>query len=144
MRLNIKSLKSESEQSAHFVFNERLPSFVVSPCEVDCCYQLHRESDYILLSMHIKGELHIDCQRCLGRFAYHYDNHTTVALCSSEDVADRLMSDYECIVIDDAELDLDDVILDEIHLYAPQKHLDHAACDVEAIQHLNPKKLVHS
>ena len=125
MLLNLKP----SEQQLSLVLEQRLPLFIKAPCHVDCHYQLEKEKGYFLLRLRVSGLLTIVCQRCLSDFIYDYTNETVIALCESDDIANQLMSNYECSVISEGEVDLNDIILDELHLYAPQKHVDHRSCD---------------
>lgn len=132
MLLNLK----HSEQRQDILLEQRLPLFIKAPCQVDCAYQLQKEKGYYLLHMQVSGTLTIVCQRCLSDFTYDYANETVIALCDSDETAEKLMSDYECSVIVNGEVDLNHLILDELHLYAPQKHADLGHCDPLATNYL--------
>ena len=132
MLLNLKP----SEQRQRIVLDQRLPPFIQAPCQVDCHYRLQKEKGYFLLHMQVTGVFSIVCQRCLMDFSYDYSNATLLALCDSEETADKLMSAYECSMISNGEVDLNDLILDELYLYAPQRHTDHALCDPVATHYL--------
>ncbi|OGV40402.1 MAG: hypothetical protein A3F46_01600 [Legionellales bacterium RIFCSPHIGHO2_12_FULL_42_9] len=135
MLLNLKP----SERRQDILLEQRLPLFIKAPCSVDCHYQLHTEKGYFLLHMQVKGALTIVCQRCLSEFIHDYNNATVIALCLQEETAEKLMSDYECSVIINGEVELSDLILDELHLYAPQKHADVSHCCPLATNYLGIK-----
>src|SRR3990167_3467885 len=117
--------------------DERLPSFILSPCTIGYHYKFSKHADYYLLELTLQGEIHISCQRCLGDFKYPYKNKSIVAVCRSEDVAERLMASYDCIVSDTNEVDLSQIITDDIHLYCPEKHAEIYECDATACTYLN-------
>ena len=135
MLLNLKP----SEQRQDILLEQRLPVFIKVPCQVACHYQLQKEAGYFLLHMQVRGVLTIVCQRCLGEFIHDYSNATVIALCFLEETADKLMSAYECSVIENGEVDLNDLVLDELHLYAPQKHADVSHCCPLATNYLGIK-----
>lgn len=136
MLLNLKP----SEQRLSILLEQRLPLFIKAPCQVECHYQLQKEKGYFLLDMEVSGALTIVCQRCLAEFTHDYTNKTLIALCESDETADQLMSNYECSVISNGEVDLNDLILDELHLYAPQKHTELKHCDSLATNYLGIKE----
>ena len=136
MLLNLKILQSTDKQHYQVILEERLPLFLKSPCQIDCHYQLQQEKGYYLVHMQVSGVLTVLCQRCLGEFTQSYENKTVVALCDSDEIAAQLMSEYECIVAANGKVELDDLILDELHLYAPQKHSDKKNCDPFAMGYM--------
>lgn len=125
-------LKTASNQSAptrvQLKLTERLPSYIVSDCTLDCEYLVQQFSDYYLLKMDVSGMLAIHCQRCLGVFTYPYENHTELAICRDEVTAANLMEQYECIASSQNEIDLVSIVTDELHLYAPEKHAELIEC----------------
>lgn len=136
MLLNLKLLTTSQQQHHRVYLEERLPFFINTPCWVDCCYQVQKESRYTLLHMEISAELTVICQRCLSEFSVKHTNKTTLALCETESIANELMSDYECIVVSDGVVSLDDLIADDLHLYVPQKHEVVQDCDSVATTYL--------
>jgi uncharacterized protein len=125
-------LKTASNQSAptrvQLKLSERLPSFIVSDCTLDCEYLVQQFPDYYLLKLDVSGMLTIQCQRCMGVFIYPYDNHTVLAICRDEVTAENLMEQYECIASSENEVDLVSIVTDELHLYAPEKHAELIEC----------------
>lgn len=118
---------SPTIQHAEFRLSERLPPFIKAPCNVVCHFSFAREADYYLLHMEVDAELIITCQRCLSDFNYLYHNSVIIALCTSEAIADRIMTHYESVVLAPS-INLDDLIIDELFLYAPQKHESDKHC----------------
>ena len=136
MLLNLKIVNTIHEQQHRVVLTDRLPFFIEAPCEIACHYRLQQEKGYYLLFMEISGQLASVCQRCLARFVDTYTHSAIIALCDTEEIAANLMSEYECVVATNGKVDLDDLILDELHLSAPQKHLDPTQCDPLAMDYL--------
>ena len=110
---------------------ERKPARVNSPCELTCVFQVEARHDYYLLTLDVSGTLDITCQRCLAAFQQEYTNRTELAVCANDDVAEKLMASYECIVVKDYQVDLIDIVTDELHLFLPEKHPDFSGCDLE-------------
>jgi len=125
------SLKTASHQKAAVKLSERLPKRVHSPSELAYTAQVTDYNDYYLLSLDVEGTLTITCQRCLQAFQYEYGNHTQLAVCANDAVAEKLMEQFECIVAKDDEVDLDEILTDELHLFAPEKHVNSADCNSE-------------
>jgi uncharacterized protein len=107
---------------------ERLPHQIISDCSLVCEYVVSRYPDYYVLTLDVTGELPMQCQRCLGEFAQPYKNHTTLAICTNESTAEKLMESYECIVSPQLEVNLNEIVTDELHLYAPEKHEELIDC----------------
>lgn len=130
MLINLRSCTARDQSKLiEIELVERLPENIVTPCTVNCNYEVQSSSDYYLLSMQVKGLIQIECQRCLSTFSYNYDNQTTLAACSSEEMAEKLLSDYETVVAENNQVDLKELIIDELILNCPKKHLDINDCD---------------
>ena len=41
-------------------------------------YQVEAKEDLYIIYLHVEGELHIQCQRCLDEFNFPYDNKTVL------------------------------------------------------------------
>ena len=130
-------LKTYAKQASPYTcvsnLQERLPARVEGPCDITCTFHVAAASDHYLLNFEASGDVHIICQRCLGTFLHAYHNKTTLAICPNDEIAEQLMDSYECIV-GRGEIDLDDVLADDLHLFLPEKHLDYAQCDAEISQ----------
>jgi uncharacterized protein len=111
--------------------SERLPSCLCESAQVNCTFQVQSCTDFYLLSLSVKGDFTITCQRCLGNFKHALDYETQLAVCRREEMAESLMEQYDCIVSNNDQLDLLDVLTDELHLNLPEKHPDEMGCDVE-------------
>lgn len=110
---------------------ERKPARVSSPCELTCVFHVEDYKDYYVLTLDVSGLIEIACQRCLADFQLDYTHQTSLAVCSSDETAETLMTRYECIVVHDDQVDLMDIVTDELHLFLPEKHADFAQCDRE-------------
>lgn len=129
MIICLKKASNLSEPTrVQLTLSERLPSHIVSDCTLDCDYFVQRHPDYYLLKLHVAGMLSIQCQRCWDVFIYPYDNHTELAVCRDEDVAEKLMEQYECITSSRGDVDLAQIVTDELYLYAPEKHAELIEC----------------
>lgn len=109
--------------------SERLPMHIHLPCDLSCKFQVDAHHEYYLVTLNVTGTLELVCQRCVAGFQYEYSNQTQVAVCQAEDVAENLMTSYECIVSKSNEIDLTEILTDELHLFCPEKHLNTADCD---------------
>ena len=137
--LNLLDLAKQNQHSQTLIITERLPDFLPAPCTVTVLFQVEAKDDFYLINLHVKGELHIVCQRCLSEFVHPYDNQTVIAVCRSEERANQLLEQYECIVSSNCQVALDDLVSDELHLYVPQFHPDLNDCDSEIRQILEQK-----
>ncbi len=140
MNICLKTYAKQAGQQ-HVVVNvqKRLPERISSPCELTCDFHVEALTDYFLVTLEVRSELVITCQRCLGQFQHAYSNQTKLAVCSDDIMAERLMERFECIVAPDHEIDLTDVLADELYLFSPEKHPDYADCDREISQLISKK-----
>lgn len=123
MKLCLKTCSRHIEpQQADLTLSERLPVHIVSECHVHCDYLVKSFPAYYLLILNVSGVIPVCCQRCLGEYSLDYMNHTELAICRDDKTALKLMDEYECVVLDRFEIDLREIITDELHLYAPEKH----------------------
>ena len=55
-----------------------------------------------------------------------------------EELAETLMEEYECVVANHFNVNLEELIIDELHLYGPEKHMEGEPClDIETANHEN-------
>ena len=129
----IVCLKTRSKQleTSHVQLrlSERLPFQIVSDCMLSCNYAVRSYPDYFLLTLDVSGVLSTQCQRCLDVFESDYSNYTELAICRDEATAAKIMEDYECIVSNHHEIDLANIVTDELHLYASEKHAERVECN---------------
>lgn len=130
MRFNLQDLVKKAEKTVLEVkISDRLPSFISEPCTVSLSFSLKKQDDYYLLHLKTEAKLDISCQRCSHNFQIPYQNETELAICNNEARAETLLSLYECIVAENDQLSLEDIITDELYLYAPQFHPNAQDCD---------------
>ncbi len=123
MLINLKTCAAHrAPQIEKIELNTRLPSHIVPPCLVNCQFDVKAYADYYLMSLHVESMLVLICQRCLGEFTYHYTNQTVLAICKSDEIAAKMMGQFECIAADSNQIDLVELLTDELHLYTPQFH----------------------
>jgi uncharacterized protein len=137
--LHLQDLAKQEQHTKEITLKERLPQFVTVPCTLNVRYHVEAKDDYYLIHLHVEGALHLQCQRCLDEFDYHYDNNTLIAACKSDERAEELLEHYECIVSPTFQITLDDLIIDELHLYAPQFHPELTDCSSAITQFLTGK-----
>lgn len=130
----LKSLKNMAAQTdpiqVQLTVQERLPFFVQGNCELQCEFQVTKETDYYLLSSIVQGNVPIQCQSCLGEFNYAYHQQHDLAICSDDNSAEKVMSVMDCIVNTQDQLDLLAIVTDDLHLFCPQRHIDSKDCSV--------------
>ena len=135
MDICLKTYAKQNEpQRAVVNLHERLPERVVAPSELTCHFHVKSYDDYYLLTLDVTGDLTIACQRCLQVFQHDHCHQTVLAVCASDAMAESLMEHYECIVVDDEQVDLVAVLTDELYLFSPVKHANSVDCDVEINQ----------
>ncbi len=137
--LHVSELAKQGKQTKVIKIEERLPSFIISPCQLNVTYFTEAEDDFYLLHLNVVGNLNVICQRCTQQFCIPYKNETTIAVCRSDERAEQVLEQYECIVSSNWHVDLNELITDELHLYAPQFHPDISDCDSEINQFLAKK-----
>lgn len=137
--LYLQELAKHGLQSKEVSLSERLPSFILAPCTVAVTYQAEPKEDFYLISLNVSGELTIICQRCMNEFKLQYNNPTTIAVTRDDGRAEQLLEHYECIVSNNYQVNIDDLVVDELHLYAPQFHEETKDCSEEVNQFLNEK-----
>ncbi|QMT60483.1 DUF177 domain-containing protein [Legionella sp. PC997] len=133
--LHLQEMVKQGQQTKKVTLSERLPNFITSPCQLDTTYHVEAKEDFYLIHLHVKGDLLIQCQRCLDEFNFPYDNMTVVAVCRNDERAEQILEHYECIVSENLQVSLEDVLIDELHLYAPQFHprIDDCSSEINQI-----------
>ncbi len=140
MRINLKTSAARSEhQSLSIEIQDRLPEHLNSPCIINCSFEVKGFQNYYLVDLKSDSNLTVTCQRCLSDFSYPYSNQTELAVCNSEEIAEKMMDRYDCIVATN-EVDLEELLTDELYLFTPEFHLDHNYCDREMDSFINPER----
>lgn len=137
--LHLQEVVKQGQQIRTVILRDRLPNFLAAPCQLHVEYQVEAKEDLYIIYLHVEGELHIQCQRCLDEFNFPYDNKTVVAVCRNDERAEQVLEHYECIVSENLQVSLEDVLIDELHLYAPQFHSEISDCSSEINQFLTGK-----
>lgn len=136
--INIKSAALENNpQEIEITINERLPEVIMNPVIAKVTYQAKSYDNYYLLTIAIKAELKIACQRCLGMYATVLETENIIAVCPDEETAERVLTEYESITTKNDFIDLEAIITDELHLSCPLMHSNENDCDKEVIQYLD-------
>lgn len=132
MKICLKTAaKLEAPQHVVMTLDERLPCHVQSPVVLNCDYRVDMCHNYHLLTLNVSGVLTLTCQRCLTLFEYDFTHQTMLAICQNEAQAEKLMEQFDCIVAVNGEVNLSEIVADNIHLYAPEKHAHGTDCDQE-------------
>ncbi len=123
MKLNIQKCQLLEKNGPFIVsITERLPYYIEKVDDVEFYYIVERFKEFYLLTLDLNACVKIQCQRCMHDFDYQYKNVTKIAVCKSEDVADRMMAEYEPLVSLTNEVDLIEIITDDLHLFCPEIH----------------------
>lgn len=131
MIINLKQSSAKNEQQRVSIeIDQRLPMHLSSPCVINCQFTVKPLKDYYLIEINSDAKLSVTCQRCLGEFSHSYSNQSELAVCDTDEIAERLMNQYECIVSSD-EIDLQELLTDELNLYLPEFHPGFKDCDHE-------------
>ena len=131
MLVNLKTIDDLNEQQSQDIeIGARLPGHLRAPCIVHCQFDVKVFKNYYLLTLRSESLLTVICQRCLGEFSNPYKNQTELAVCDSDETAERMMHHYDCIVSDEW-VDLQALLTDELYLYSPEFHLNLELCDHE-------------
>lgn len=126
--LYLQELARKGQQQQTLTIEERLPAFIQGPCVVDLVYSVEAKDNFYLINLSVTGDLNIVCQRCMEEFIFPYDNKTQVAVCATDERASLLMESYECIVAPTWKVEVKDLVVDELYLYAPQFHAHYDEC----------------
>ncbi|KTC97478.1 metal-binding protein [Legionella geestiana] len=129
MKIVLKSFARETSATAWTVtLTERLPGFVEAPLELSGTLSVRAVEGYYLLNLRGEGVLSITCQRCMEVTARNWPFDICLAVAANDDAAERLMEQFEVIVAESGELNLQDLLTDELHLSAPRFHENEADC----------------
>lgn len=123
MKYNYLDLAKEARiQQLDLSLTDRLPAHFTAPVEMQVEFEVISQGDYCLLRLKSAATLSLICQRCLDEASLNYQNDIEIALCDNDKQAEQLMETYECIVAGNHFIDLVEIVTDELHLYAPDRH----------------------
>lgn len=129
MKINLRSHPKNEIREVEVTVEERIPDALKGPQKLGCKFKVEQTDNYYLIELNVNAVLSVCCQRCLGDFQSIYHTSTTLAICSDEQQAAKLMKQYECILSKNYEIDLLTVLTDELYLSAPDKHEEIEDCD---------------
>lgn len=132
MYIKLIKNRKETPEQVMITLNDRLPPHIQGPLQVGCQYRLRPEDDFFLLELHIQTKLHFDCSRCGEAMSFDFSHACHLAVFSSEERASELAQEYDAIVAEQGELDLAQVLIDELILYAPERHETPEECRIDA------------
>lgn len=140
MLINLKTFAAKAEQyPVKFELQDRLPAHIKLPCVINCRFDVKPYDNYYVIKLNVDSILTVICQRCLSEFSYPYANQTELAICTSDETAEKLMENYECIVSSNSQIDLIEIVTDELYLYGPEFHPEQSDCDNEMSKFINLK-----
>jgi len=139
MMLQLHELAKQGKKTEALILKERLPDYVFSPCQLKATYQVESQGNFYLVRLSVSGDLRLCCQRCMDEFTFNYDNDVAIAVCRSDERAEQLLEYYECIVAINDEISIEDLVVDELYLYAPMFHPASDDCNSEINQILTEK-----
>ncbi|ASQ45813.1 YceD family protein [Legionella clemsonensis] len=132
MLINVKTVAAKAApELVTLQLHDRLPAHINSDCKITCQFAVENQNNYYVLTLDVSSNLTITCQRCLKNFNYQHNNVTHLAICSSDEMAEKLMSQYESVIAVNNEVDLAELVTDELHLYTPELHAEITDCDTE-------------
>lgn len=129
MKINIQKSKLLEKMGPYSIaITERLPVHVNAVRDVEFYYTLEKFKEYFLLTLDISAVITIECQRCMHDFEYQYSNSSNIAICKSDEIAERVMELHDSIVSPSNDVDFMQIITDDLHLFCPIFHDDFDAC----------------
>lgn len=137
--LYLQELAKQGPQQKYITVSARLPTFIGAPCALNVKYWVEAHEDSYFIHLEVQGELTVVCQRCMQDFTLNYKNPTTIAVARSDQRAEQLLEQHECIVSSNWQVNLEDLVVDDLHLYVPQAHNEIEDCDQEINQFLTGK-----
>ncbi len=100
----------------------RLPEHLIGPCLLTCHWHLETTTDQPILALALEGDLSIVCQRCAQPVNLPFHHENKIALCNNQATLDRLMPEMDCLLMEELPSSLEELVIDELFLYAPDRH----------------------
>lgn len=122
MRICLSKSRGAAAQTFKVHLTSRLPVQVTAACDLTGQYKVEAAGEYDHLTLNTTGTLQLLCQCCLEPFMYTYGHITELAVCANEEIASRLMAQFDCVVSEQGEINLDELITDDLHFFLPEKH----------------------
>lgn len=135
MQLCLKALAARHEpQSFAIVLDDRLPQQLSSPCLLEGQIAASVEKDGYRITLSVQSALTVMCLRCLASYQMAYKRSAVLHAYFDERMATQRMGEEEVIVLDSTTLHLSDILTDDLHLFVPDRHIDHTSCDTMITQ----------
>jgi uncharacterized protein len=97
------------------------------------------------MTLHVEGDVHLVCQRCLQPFAFHIDSSTMLVLGKDDQDADEIeeILDDESIdvIVGSHACDIRDLLEDEALLALPQAPKHEVCPDASLLEALKSEKV---
>jgi uncharacterized protein len=117
-----KKVNNFIKEDIQVILDERLPSYVLEPMEMTFSYEIEKEGPLYLLTIHEKANPKIQCQRCMEECTQLFEHTSKIAICGSDEIAQQYQSTHDLIVASDFIIEINDILIDDLHLYLPNFH----------------------
>ena len=109
-------------QQQCILLDERLPAYINKPVNIQFDYEIEHLPDYYLLKLEEQANIELICQRCSDIWQYDYSNTHEIAVFNNDKNVEIYASSLDVIVCPDLILDIKEILLDNMHLFVPEKH----------------------
>lgn len=135
MNIDVKKKSNQNLSEVQKVLlDERLPYYVTESFLMNFQYQIENRGEFYLIKLKEFASIPVQCQRCAEIWFFDYQNEVELAICPSEQVAEKYQSVHDVIVVPDLILDIKDVLIDNMHLFLPNKHLEVDKCNQDQLK----------
>jgi uncharacterized protein len=117
-----KKVNTSKNEAIKVVLDDRLPSYVIDSIEMTFSYEVEKEGPLYILTIHEKACPKIQCQRCMEECSQPFEHTSQIAICGSDEIAQQYQSAYDLIVASDFIIEINDILIDDLHLYLPNFH----------------------
>ena len=123
MKIEIRKFLNKARiENQQILISERLPAQVMAPVHLDYSFSLEARDDYYILHLNEAALIQLNCQRCGENWEYSYQQSHEIAICRSDEDAEKYQSSYDLMVLPDLNIDILTVITDNLHLFLPIYH----------------------
>jgi uncharacterized metal-binding protein YceD (DUF177 family) len=125
MNIALPAFEANKIYEIEIFFNKNLPNFIENNFSIKAQYSINYKPGLLqpLLNINIDGILSIFCERCGKQYLQPFKHDFLVAICQNDAEADAIMADYDPVIATNNEIDLAHIVLDEIILTCPRKHV---------------------
>ena len=123
MKIDIrKKANSPKSEDINIILEDRLPHYVLEPIEMMFSYEVEKEGPLYLLTIYENAHPKIQCQRCMEECSQPFEHTSKIAICGSDEIAQQYQSAYDLIVAPDFIIEINDILIDDLHLYLSNFH----------------------